>query len=219
MNCSTLKYNITKAFVFLALTATLGQAAYAANIVLNPGFETGDFTNWTVSSGGVQGWNVLGIGVAFGIDGPHSGSFFADSPCVGAACIDTPVSFFYQDLPTVNNQLYTLTFWYDPGVCELGCGAEELKVLWGGSPVFDFATITSAITDPGWVKATVGGLQATSATTRLEFLGRHDPAGLGVDDINVDATPEPSSLVLVGGTLLLAIRLRRRTASLLHRAN
>ena len=39
--------------VWLTLVAALCGAAASANLVLNPGFETGDFTNWTVPGDGI----------------------------------------------------------------------------------------------------------------------------------------------------------------------
>lgn len=180
--------------------------AHATNIVANPGFETGDFTSWT--TGGGSSWFVDVS--AFGINGPHSGNSFAGNLCVGSNCITTPTSFFYQDLPTVNGQTYTLTFWFDLGTCQDTCGPEELKVLWGGNTAFDLATTTSGTKDPGWVEATVSGLQATSTTMRLEFVGRQDPAALGVDDIQVQGVPEPGTILLVGLGAVGLATLRKR---------
>ncbi len=195
--------------ILLAIAAGLFvPIASGANIVLNSGFETGDFTNWTVSSGD-SGFSWFVLKDAYAINGPHTGTFFAETPCFGPGCITTPTSFFFQDLPTVDNQTYTLTFWYDLGACQDGCDPEELKVLWGGNTAFDLATTTSGTTDPGWVQATVSGLLATSTIMRLEFVGRHDPGALGIDDIGISSSiPEPSSMVLLGSGLV-AIACRR----------
>jgi hypothetical protein len=60
--------------ILLTLTAVAALSfAYpaSANLITNPGFETGDFTGWTGSLiGGV-------VGTAFGVS-PHSGSFQAE---------------------------------------------------------------------------------------------------------------------------------------------
>ena len=39
--------------VWLTLVAGMCGPAAATNLVLNPGFETGDFTDWTVTGDGV----------------------------------------------------------------------------------------------------------------------------------------------------------------------
>jgi len=193
----------------IALVCVAGlcaPAAYGGNIVANGGFETGDLTSWT----GGANWFV--DVTAFGINGPHSGTDLAGSTCIGAPCVSTPTSFISQNLATVAAQTYSLTFWYDLGTCQGGCGAEELKVLWDGGTVFDLSTTTSASTDPGWTQATVNGLVASTSSTPLEFIGRHDPAALGLDDVVVDtssAVPEPASMALLGSGLAALVVLRR----------
>src|ERR1700731_4465933 len=66
------------AFVALASLCLVAMAAPArANIVQNPGFETGDFTSWTQT-----GWGINGSVP------PHTGNFDASTGCVGAPCVD-----------------------------------------------------------------------------------------------------------------------------------
>ncbi len=67
----------------LSLGFLCASSVFATNIVLNPGFETGDFTNWT---------NISGFNVDTTSDGvvAHSGAFYADTGCVGATCIAGP---------------------------------------------------------------------------------------------------------------------------------
>ena len=192
--------------ILLCVAGLFGAcAACGANIALNPGFETGNFTSWTTDTKG--SWHVESTGT--GITAPHSGSFYADDHCLGATCISTPDSFLFQDLTTIINQTYTLTFWYDRGVEVVGKGGapnlEELQVFWNSMLALDLAQPTSGGTDPGWVQFTVTGLTASSTSTRLEFRARQDAAHLGVDDVDVEASsavPEPTSLALVGSALL-----------------
>ena len=192
----------------LVLTLTfcaLATSASASNIVLNPGFETGDFTSWVVNDGTWSVSNSNPSGVT-----PHSGQAFAWTGCVGIGCIDPGPNgaWFYQDLPTTIGQSYSLSFWYHP----LGT-PDELQVRWGGNVAVDI------INQPNGPYAMfLATVVATSATTRLEFLGRQDPGWNGVDDICVDtpngscasaaAVPEPMSLVLLGSGL---VGLRRLT--------
>ncbi len=65
----------------LSLTSLNGQVA-GGNLVVNAGFETGDFTGWTTHTCGegceAQGWSIQGGGNAF------SGSYAAATECVNA---------------------------------------------------------------------------------------------------------------------------------------
>jgi hypothetical protein len=102
----------------------------------------------------------------------------------------------YQDLATTAGATYTLTFYYYPGP---GTYGTELQVLWGasgtqlntggagvcsGNCVYHNTSVNSTT----YVQYTVPNLVATSATTRLEFLGRQDPSSDGLDDIVVQLT-------------------------------
>jgi len=184
-----------------------------ANIVQNPGFETGDhftFTNWVFNTGtGAGNWRPAN-------SNPHSGTWSAATDCVGFSCIAPDTSptgdWLYQDLPTTPLALYNLSFWYAPGE---GSGGEELQVWWNGTPVFNDMNSNSDVNGLTYTQYTLPNLPATSPTTRLEFLGRQDPAFLYLDDISVEATnvPEPSALALFGVGLAGLWGSRRRIAA------
>src|SRR5260370_30142987 len=108
-----------------------------------------------------------------------------------------------------------VTVWWDPGTNQKSSPSpvSELKVLWGGATVFDQTiNVQNILSDPGWSQFTVTGLTASSATTRLQFEGRQDPAILGLDDSDVEAPiPEPAYFGLSGSILLaLALLASRR---------
>lgn len=158
-----------------------GSVAMAQNIVQNPGFESGSFAPWVVNGLSWQVSTYL----------PHTGTFGAETGCNGSACISPDSNpagaWFYQDLPTTPGAKYTLTFYYFPGASSVEHGnTAELQVLWGpsaiplttggagsctGNCVFDNASIGSKT----YVQYTMTNLVATSASTRLEFLGRQTP--------------------------------------------
>jgi hypothetical protein len=160
----------------------LGFTAPAwANIVQNPGFETGDLTGWSGS-----GWYVATSG---GL-GPSWATF-------QTSCDPCPL---WQGLTTTWGVLYQLNFAYSSG----SDPAAELRVLWNGVQIADILGPTN-----GWVQFSYSGLAVSrDAITRLEFDGRYGSSSGGLDDVNADSqVPEPGSLFLAaGGALVLAWR-------------
>jgi hypothetical protein len=192
----------------------LGSIASAQNLLLNPGFETGSFAPWVARDWVIE---MTDSGVS-----AHTGAFYADTGCVGGGCIvAAPGSgaWFYQDIATTPSATYTLSFYYASGQ-----GGEdntaELQVLWGptsGPPTTGGAGSCTAncvydnqtIGNTSYIHVSVGPLTATSASSRVEFLGRQDPAQMGIDDvclvqtgsssagcISLSNTPVPPSVLL-----------------------
>ena len=175
--------------------AVSAPSAIAANIVVNPGFESGFLPGWVVNNN-VSPWFIDSI--------PNSGTNDIANQCGGAGCLDSlNGAFFYQDLPTVIGNTYTLTFW---AFVEGAPGqTDEIKVTWGGATALDI--VNPAVPDDVYFQYSVSNLLATSSTTRLKFFGRDDPGILGVDDISV-STPEPSTLLMISAALLIFAGLR-----------
>ncbi len=187
------------------------QPASAVNIVQNPGFESGSFLPFWVANGTSSfPWTVVTAGTSNSNVVPNSGTFFAQTGCVGAQCIANDThptgAWLYQDLATIPNSLYNLSFFYAPGSDD--GGPADLRVLWNGSQVFDNTSIGSTT----YTQFTVPNLLATSSTTRLEFLGRQDPDYNGLDDISVtpSTVPEPGTLALFAAGLAGLWGARRR---------
>jgi hypothetical protein len=69
----------TRCFLMFTAAAAFCVAHPAkANLITNPGFETGDLTGWTPSG------DASVVGTAFGIP-PHSGNFQANLQGIGGA--------------------------------------------------------------------------------------------------------------------------------------
>jgi PEP-CTERM motif len=170
----------------LALTLALGNAgpARAINIVTNGGFETGDFTGWTLS--GNTFLTLVDCGTI--VVSPHTGECAA---ALGALGSDNALS---QTILTVPGGTYLLSFWEASD----GFTPNFFQANWDGSPVL------GAVDDSahGYINYTFPLVASTTSTT-LEFLSQNDNGFLGLDDVSVaavggEAVPEPASLTLLG---------------------
>ncbi len=196
------------AFSIAACFFLASPALADLNLVQNPGFETGNFADWTVTGNPYDyPWSVDN-------SGSFAGGYNASTGCVGALCISgtpTQQSSLSQTLATTAGQTYDLTFEFST----FGASTpDELAVLWNGSVVLDLGPGGTLGSIPNWELFSVSGLAATSSSTTLTFLGRQDPGSEALDNVDVEAveTPEPSlSLWAVGAFFSLLWLVRRRS--------
>ena len=150
------------------------------NLVANPGFESGDFSGWTLS-GNVS---VLSTGPqAFITTVAHSGNYAAGMGSVG------PDGILGQNLTTTAGQSYTFDFWL---------------ANVGGNPN-DFTAKIGGVTEMHFVDQPAQGythyvfdFTATGSTTPIEFDFRQDPSEWHLDDVSVVAGAATSGLTVVG---------------------
>jgi hypothetical protein len=193
------------ALVFCAFLS--GPVLAAGNLVTNPGFETGDFTGWTLA-GNTPDNTVVGTA---GFDSwlAHSGDFFA---ALGAAGSDNLMS---QEIATTAGQSYTFSWFLGSD----GGTPSNFTAFWNGSAI---TSLSNASASPGYTRGTPTASYAfysftevaTGASTLIQFNSRNDLFYWALDDVSVSSTaavPEPSSLVLSAmGILTLAAFTRRR---------
>jgi len=170
-----------KIFQILGLSVLLIEAstsiAHAADLVTNGGFETGNFSGWTLT----------GDTDFTGVDStvPYSSNYAA------YLAPDGSLGFLSQTFATVPRQTYALSFFLQN---EDGTSAGEFnqfETLVGGNTLF---SQTNLSTQP-YTKYTFDFV-ATGNSTDLTFGFRNDLSYFDFDDVSVTpvtAVPEPSS--------------------------
>lgn len=175
------------------------------NIVSNCGFETGDFTNWTISGDTANPGDYY-----YGVDG-----FDANSGNYGAYMSQDGVSSsvdLSQTLTTIMGDMYTFSFFLEQDTAPQTGYTHAFTATWGGTTVL---SLTPTVALPGpvevWTQYTFTEM-ATSTSTIINFAFENDDSYWSFDDVVVDlnAIPEPSTGLLAGAALcaLLLLRLK-----------
>jgi hypothetical protein len=141
--------------------------------IQNGGFETGDFTGWTLSPN--DSWSFVTTAIQ-GIS-PRSGSYFA---ALGA---ENSPGYLSQTVPTFSNQSYLLSLWLNSP--KSSYTPNEFSVAWNGNTLFDQVNIPST---RGWTNLQFI-VTATGNSTVLQFGERDDPWYLGLDDVSLTPIP------------------------------
>ena len=158
---------ITGGVVSGSLTEDAGPST-----IVNGGFETGDLTGWTASSGSITA-QFVGFGADFG-------NYAAN---LGATASPQSLS---QDVATTPGQHYTLTFFVlgDPEA-----SSNALNVTWDGTTILSLSDDFSGLT--GYTFDVVG--DPSNPTTHLQFNYADDGVGMYVDQVALGATPGPAT--------------------------
>ena len=186
---------ILQRLTFAAIAVLLAAPAAHADYIVNGGFETGNFSGWTVAAGSTAVHSA-------GFDGynPHSGDFFAALGNVGSN------GSLSQGITDTGGQTLTLDYF----LAADGGAPSYFEADWNGSLIAGSAITNSPAT--GYIGYSFNVL-STGADT-LTFFERNDPSYWALDDVSLNVAsqvPEPWSLFIVGGGLIgMAFMLRRR---------
>jgi hypothetical protein len=197
------------AAVVAALCGVFAVAqANADNIVVNPGFETGNFDNWVLSGADAS---AADNGIYYGVDAAdaHSGQYGAYFGPVGG------VLSLSQVLTTTPDTSYAVSFWLAQAPDTPFPYVNSVSVLWQGTPLLS----QTAVAASGYAEQSYDGIASSSSATTLQFAFQDDTGFFSLDDISVAASnpvPEPAGLLLavpVLGVLFLLSRAAQRSLS------
>jgi hypothetical protein len=153
----------------LSATATLTVNGVVAQ---NGGFETGDFSSWTLS-GNADSSSAFVTTLAGYV---HSGNYGAELGPYGS------LGFLSQSISTIPGQTYLISCW----VYSDGSLPNEFSIGWNGARLFDQQNLGAL----GWIQFHVTAA-ATASITILQLGFRNDPSYLGLDDISVVPVAPP----------------------------
>jgi hypothetical protein len=185
-------------------------ATVAGNLVVNCGFETGDYTGWTLSGNDVPGElnNLYGVEGTDPIDSisPLSGSyqsFFAD--------LDANATTLAQSITTTPGDEYTIAFYVAQDTAPSTEYGNELLASFGGTSLASLSDVAVE----GYTEYTYN-VDATSGTSTLDLTFGNGLGEFLLDDVSVvqdtsaPPIPEPPAWILmVTGLIGLVLRGKR----------
>ncbi len=191
--------NLTSGWVqWITNNLLVGQS-----LVFNGGFETGDFTSWTLVGTSGQA-NYVGTSFTDPTSGftinPHSGSYVA---LLGEAGTNAYLS---QLLPTLPGQKYLLSLWLCNALRGNRSNPNTFSVSWSGQSLYNKTNVAQL----NWTNLQFV-VTATTNNTVLQFGARNDNSYLGLDDVSVQlglppviVTPPTNLVVFIGSNAVFS---------------
>jgi hypothetical protein len=191
----------------LTLTLVSGVAS-ASPLLVNGGFETGNFSGWNVTGGPCEFVlkDIASQSTCTGVDpgtdpGPRDGTYAAYLGQAGS------LGSISQTIATTVGTSYDVQFYLANTSLGGDTNPNEFQVLWNGAPILTEIDLPVSGYQEYNILETATGTSAT-----LEFAAQQNPAYFVLDDVSVTdppaPVPEPATLALFAGGLAV-LRMRR----------
>lgn len=171
--------SITRVLLTVVMLLCLNVHQASAELVINGGFESGDFSGWTLNGDAANNFVTTGF--------PQSGMYSAYFGELGG------LGSLSQTLLTIPKTTYVLSFWFAGD----GSSPSQFSASIDGNVLLD-------LVDPPLQEEYVHYVYtftANSPETNLEFRFRDDVFYVNLDDVSVSPTtavPEPTSMIPLG---------------------
>jgi hypothetical protein len=160
--------------------------ANPGNLVLNGGFETGNYApQWTLAPGGpfdsvCQAGATIGAATCVVHSGQYAMSFGLNG---GTDSLS-------QNIPTVAGKSYVLSFFL-ANANPLDQNVTTFQVFWDGVSVYSLPSPQPTFP----YRQVILNVTATTASTPLVFVAQQDPSQWFLDDVSLTRPPPPPALV------------------------